>query len=173
MPQDRVCVGEITGAHGVRGLVRLRSFTADPAAVAAYGPLTAEPGGRRFRVALAGRSKDQFLARLDGVADRDAAEALSGTRLFVDRSRLPAPEEDEFYHADLLGLRAERPDGAPLGVVRALHDFGAGDLIEIGRDEGDSLILPFTRQVVPVVDLAAGRIVVEPPAEFVDREAGR
>lgn len=161
----RVCVGQITAAHGVRGMVKLRSFTTDPAAVAAYGALSDESGGRRFRVTLAGTAKDAFLARIEGVTTRNEAESLAGLRLFVDRSALPEPDdEEEFYHADLIGLRAERADGTLFGTVAAIHDFGAGDVVEIRTPDGAAETLPFTRAAVPVVDVAGGRLVVDPPA---------
>jgi 16S rRNA processing protein RimM len=160
-----VCVGAFAGAHGVRGLVKLKSFTAEPAAIAQYQPLTDEAGAREFRVALIGTAKDAFLARVEGVSTREAAEALAGTRLYVPRAALPAVEEDEFYHADLLGLRAETVAGAVLGKVAALHDFGAGDMLEITTEGGKSVLIPFTRAAVPQVDLAGGRVVVDPPAE--------
>ncbi len=160
----KVCVGQFTGAHGVRGMVKLRSFTADPAAVASYGPLSDEAGRRSFRVALAGAAKDAFLARVEGVTTREEAQALAGLNLFVDRDALPEPEdEEEFYHADLIGLRAERADGTAFGTVAAIHDFGAGDVLEIRTDRGVEA-LPFTRACVPVVDVKGGRVVVDPPA---------
>lgn len=160
----RVCLGVITGAHGVRGQVRVRSFTEEPAAVAAYGPLEDEAGARRFRLAVTGRAKDELIARIDGVADRDAAEALRGTRLFVDRAALPPPDDpEEFYLADLIGLAAETAAGAALGRVVAVHEFGAGPVVELAPDEGRPLLVPFTRAAVPTVDLAGGRLVVEPP----------
>ena len=164
----RVCVGQITGAHGVRGLVRLRSFTDDPAAVVAYGPLTDEAGQRRFVVHLQSPAKDAWIARIDGVSDRTAAEALRGTRLYVERAALPATDEDEFYHADLLGLRADRTEGGVLGTVTAVHDFGGGTMLEVRLDCGRTVALPFTLAVVPVVDIAAGRVVVEPPLELIE-----
>lgn len=161
----RVLVGAIAAAHGVRGLVRVKSFTADPKSVASYGELSDERGLRHFRLTLQGQAKDGVIARIDGIDDRDAAEALKGTRLFVDREALPAlAEEDEFYQTDLVGLRVEARDGKTLGRVKAVLNFGAGDLLEI-EGEGVSLMLPFTRQVVPLVDLPGGRLVADPPAE--------
>ena len=160
----RVCVGQILGAHGVRGLVKLASFTAAPDAVASYGPLTDEAGTRRFEVELLSPQKGHFLARVAGIADRDAAQALNGTRLYVDRDRLPPAEEDEYYQADLIGLRVEQPDGTVLGSVAALHNFGAGDVIEIETGSGQRPLVPFNRAAVPLVDISAGRIVVDPPA---------
>jgi 16S rRNA processing protein RimM len=160
---SKVCIGQFAGAHGVRGLVKLKSFTADPGDVASYGPLTDEAGTRRFAVALTGTAKDAFIAKVEGIGDRDAAQALSGVRLYVDRDRLPEPEEEEFYHADLIGLRAERTDGVAVGTVRAVHDFGAGDVLEIASDDGRVELLPFTAKVVPAVDLPGGRIVIDPP----------
>ena len=167
-----VCLGQISGAHGVRGLVKLQSFTEQPEGVGAYGPLTDATGTRRFDVTLLSSHKGQWLAKIDGVADRNAAEALAGTRLHVARDRLPPPEDDEFYHADLIGLRAEDPTGAPLGRVLAVHDFGAGDVLElVHTDEGGSRatqLVPFTRSSVPEVDLAGGRLVVVPLVESDD-----
>ena len=161
---QRVCLGAIAGAHGVRGLVRIKSFTEEPDRLTAYGPLTDETG-RSFRVTLTGQSKGQLLARIEGVGDRDAAEALKGTRLYVARAALPGLAAEEYYHADLIGLSAEDRDGRPLGRVVAVDNFGAGDVIEIEGPEGVSLILPFTKEVVPEVDLAGGRLVVAPPEE--------
>jgi len=161
----RVCVGQILGAHGVRGLVKIASFTAEPEAIARYSPLTDERGERSFPVELLSAQKAHWLARIPGVGDRDAAQALAGLRLFVERDRLPEPDEDEFYHADLIGLRAERADGTPFGNVVALHNFGAGEIVEIETGPGKRQLLPFTRAVVPAVDLAGGRIVVDPPLE--------
>lgn len=164
----RVCVGEIAGAHGVRGLVRLRSFTEDPAAVVAYGTLTDEEGRRRFVVRLQSPGKDGWLARIDGVTDRTEAEALRGTRLYVERAALPATDEDEFYHADLLGLRAERVGGGELGTVIAVHDFGGGTMLELRLADGRTAAVPFTRAAVPVVDVPNGRVVVDAPAALLE-----
>jgi 16S rRNA processing protein RimM len=159
----RICVGQILGAHGVRGLVKLASFTEDPGAIALYGDLTDEAGARTFAVTLIGAAKDHWLAKIEGVADRDAAEALKRTQLFVDRAKLPPPDDDEFYHADLIGLRAELPDGTAMGTVAALHNFGAGDVIEIALPSGKRPLLPFDRETVPEIDMTSGRLVIDPP----------
>lgn len=167
----KVCVGQFAGSHGVRGLVKLRSFTGDPAAVASYGVLTDEAGTRRFRLSLTGTAKDLFLARVEGITTPEQAKDLSGLRLYVERSALPETEdEDEFYHADLIGLRAETVDGAVLGTVSALYDFGAGDVLEIKADDGKAELLPFTKACVPVVDVGGGRVVIDPPAVIEARE---
>ena len=163
---DRVCVAQIGAAHGVRGEVRLRSFTQEPSDVTSYGPLESEDGARRFEIEALRPAKDHFVARLKGVADRDAAEALTNIRLYVPRDRLPPTEDDEtFYHADLIGLAAVTEGGAPLGTVTAVHNFGAGDVIEIApAGGGEALLVPFTDTNVPAIDVAAGRMVVVPPA---------
>lgn len=164
----RICVGVIAGAHGVRGLVRVKSFTDEPENLTAYGPLTDESGQRQLALTVTGKAKGALLARIEGVSDRDRAQALHGARLYVERSALPEiEEEDEFYHDDLIGLEAEGPDGQALGKVVAVHNFGAGDVLEIQGPEGPSILLPFTREVVPEVDLAAGRLRALPPAEIV------
>lgn len=161
---DLVCVGAFAGPHGVRGAVKLRSFTDDPEAIAAYGPLFDESGTRRFEIRLEGRSGGLLLARMTGVTDRNGAETLKGMRLYVPREALPPAEEGEFYVVDLIGLAVERLDGTALGTVLAVHDFGAGELLEIGGAGGKSEMVPFTVQTVPVVDQAGGRIVLDPPA---------
>ena len=165
MVEDRLCVAVIAGAHGVRGDVRIKSFTADPEGLAAYGPLTDKSGAREFRIKLLGMAKGLLRAHIKGVDDRNAAEALAGVELYLDRDRLPEPGEDEFYHSDLIGLRAELEDGSQYGVVRALHDFGAGDVIEIALAAGGTVVPPFTRAVVPMVDLEAGLVVIALPEE--------
>jgi 16S rRNA processing protein RimM len=164
----RICVGQILGAHGVRGLVKLASFTEDPDAIAQYGDLTDEAGARTFPVELVGSNKGHWIARIDKVNDRDAAQALAGTRLYVDRAALPPPDDDEFYHADLIGLRAELADGTVLGTVAAMHNFGAGDIVELALPSGKRPLLPFDRETVPEIDPAAGRIVVDPPPGLLD-----
>ena len=169
---DRIRVARIGAAHGIRGEVKLWSFTEDPMAVARYGPLETEDGARRFEIEAARPAKDFLVARLKGVGDRDAAASLRNTDLYVPRDRLPPIEEaDTFYHADLVGLSAVSEDGAALGTVSAIHNFGAGDLIEIAPAAGgEPLMLPFTEATVPTIDLKAGRIVVVPPAEIVAKE---
>lgn len=172
MAEDRVCLGVVAGAHGVRGLVKVKSFTEDPAKVAAYGPVSDEGGRRRWTLELAGRAPgkaaDVVLVRMEGVGDRDAAQALHGVRLYVERSALPPLDEAEaYYHADLIGLRVEDRDGRSLGRVRAVENYGAGDVLEVEQPDGGSLLLPFIRAVVPLVDLAGERLVAEPPEEIV------
>ena len=155
----------------MRGLVRIKSFTADPMAVASYGPVSDEAGTRSFALNATGVQKGVVLAQIEGIADRDAAEALKGVRLYVDRDRLPQPEEEEFYHADLLGLDAVLPDGSPLGKVSGFHDYGAGESLEIARTGGTPVLVPFTKAAVPVIDLAARRVVIDPPAGLLDNAA--
>jgi len=164
---ERICVARIGAAHGVKGEVRLWSFTADPAAVAGYGPLESEDGTQRFEIEAMRPAKDHLVARLSGVRDRDAAERLANLRLYVARERLPAPAPEEFYHADLIGLRAESRDGAALATIVGIHDFGAGDLLELRPLTGGSTVLmPFTAVTVPVVDIAGGRVVIDPPQDL-------
>lgn len=164
---NRICVARIGAAHGVRGEVKLWSFTEDPAAVAHYGPLETQDGTRCFEIEALRAAKDHFVARIAGVNDRDAAEKLRNIELYIPRARLPKIEEaDTFYHADLVGLDAITPDGARVGTVHALHNFGAGDIIEIApAGGGDPLMLPFNETTVPKIDVAARQIVVVPPAE--------
>ncbi len=166
--EKRVCVGVITGAHGVRGAVRVKSFTAEPADVARYGPLEDESGERRFELRLIGSAKGVMIATLAGVTDRDRAEALRGLRLYLPRAALPPPGDDEYYHADLIGLEAALPDGSIFGRVRAVHDFGAGVVLEIEGAKGPPIMVPFTRAAVPTVDLAAGRLLIDPPPGLLD-----
>jgi len=164
---NRICVARIGAAHGVRGEVKLWSFTEDPAAVAHYGPLETQDGSRCFEIEALRAAKDHFVARIAGVNDRDAAEKLRNIELYIPRARLPKIEEaDTFYHADLVGLDAITPDGARVGTVHALHNFGAGDIIEIAPVEGGApLMLPFNETTVPKIDVAARQVVVVPPVE--------
>jgi 16S rRNA processing protein RimM len=165
MSPGRVLLGVFGRPHGVRGLLRVQSFTADPADIAAYGPLADEAGARSFSLRVVQRGALPVVA-VEGVADREAAAKLTGTRLYVARDRLPAPAADEFYHADLIGLAAEDAAGRRLGTVAAVSDHGAGAFLEI--DTGaQPLLVPFTRACVPVVDPAGRRVVIAPPAEIV------
>jgi 16S rRNA processing protein RimM len=162
--EDRICVGAIAGAFGVRGEVRLKSFCAQPEAIAAYAPLWTEDGRRSFTVRLTRGSGGGLTARLSGVETREEADALRGVELFADRKKLPNLPDDEFYHADLIGLEVLDTSGRPLGRVRAVHNHGAGDIIEVTGPAG-GLLLPFTRAAVPTVDLTARRIIADPPDE--------
>lgn len=166
---DLVLLGVFGAAHGVRGEVRLKSHTGDPAAIAGYGPLRTEAGRVFELVSVRPLKDDMLVARVKGISDRTAAEALTNLRLHVERAVLGEAdaEEDEFFHADLIGLTAETADGNAFGTVLALFDFGAGGLLEIKpSDGGRSLFLPFTKAAVPVVDVRGGRLVVVPPAEI-------
>ncbi|MFC3529070.1 ribosome maturation factor RimM [Paracoccus mangrovi] len=166
---ERVCVGAIAGAFGVRGEVRLKSFTSQPDDIAAYSPLWTEDGKRMFTVRLTRPVTGGLGARLSGVDTREAAEALKGVTLWADRDKLPVLPDDEFYHADLIGLAVYDTGGVLLGKVRAIYDHGAGDILEIfGPGRKQTLLLPFTRAVVPTVDLTAGRIIADPPDEDED-----
>ena len=166
VPSDRVCIARIGAAHGVRGEIRLWPFTEDPLAVASYGPLETKDGKRQFEIASARAAKDHLVARIKGVDTRDAAEALNGLELFVARDKLPATDDDEFYHADLIGLAAVTEQGDALGRIIAVHNFGAGDIIEIALNGGgETKLLPFTNAVVPTVDLAAKRAIIALPDE--------
>ncbi len=160
MSSDRVLLGVVAAPHGVRGLVRIKSFTEDPMAVAAYGPLSDEAGKKNYRVEALSASRDAVLARIEGVADRTAAEAIRGLRLYVERKQLPNAGEREWYEADLIGLAAVGRDGKDWGKVVAFHDFGAGSVMEVSG----GAMLPFTDEAVPEIDVAGGKVVIDPPA---------
>jgi 16S rRNA processing protein RimM len=161
----RICVARIGAAHGTRGEVKLWSFTADPMAIADYGALQGEDGTRSFQIEALRPAKNFLVARFAGIADRNAAEQLCNLDLYIARDRLPPPDADEYYHADLIGLAVVDRHGAALGTVVAIHDFGAGDLIEIRPVAGTmTVMLPFTEATVPVIDVAGGHVVVDPPA---------
>jgi len=165
-----ICIARIGAAHGVRGAVKLWTFTEDPLAVKAYGPLLTKDGARSFEVATAREAKGHLVATLKGIATREDAERLNGLELYVAREKLPATEEDEYYHADLIGLAAVNAASEPIGRVTAIHNFGAGDIIEIAPAHGATMLLPFTNAVVPTVDVAAGRVVIELPDEIVGED---
>ena len=162
--EDRICVGAFAGSFGVSGEVRLKSFCAEPEAIADYGPLFSEDGSRSFAITLTRPVAGGLGARVSGVTTMEQAEALKGVSLFADRARLPKLPDDEYYHSDLIGLEARDTGGSLLGRVISVHNHGAGDLLEImaeGRKQ--ALLVPFSLAVVPTVDLAAGRVVVDLP----------
>jgi 16S rRNA processing protein RimM len=167
MTTAQICVARIGAPHGVRGQVRLWTFTEDPHAVLDYGPLATKDGKRTIEVENVREAKGHLVATLKGVTDRDAAVRLNGIELFVARDALPDTEDGEYYHADLIGLAAVNAAGEPIGRVFAMHDFGAGDIIEIAPPSGPTLLLPFTDAVVPTVDIAGGKVVIEMPGEIV------
>ena len=159
-----ICVGVVTGAHGIKGHVRIKSFTAEPGDVTGYGELYDAGGSSPLRLTVTGRSGSQLIARIAAVDDRNAAEALKGHGLFVPRSAFPPPDGDEFYHADLIGMRAELADGEHrrevVGMVAAVHDFGGGDVLEVETERGVTIMVPFSRDAVPEVHVAEGRLVI-------------
>ena len=165
MPESRILMGVIGRPHGVRGWVRVTSYAED---LTAYGPLS-DAKGRRFVLRPRGDGVAEIAELVDGaevkIADRTAAEKLTNTRLYLERERLPEPEADEFYLADLIGLTACDGTGAPIGPVSAVHDYGAGTSLEIARENAPPLLVPFTRAAVPEVDIAGGRLTVVPPEE--------
>src|SRR5437879_2210852 len=161
-----ICVARIGAAHGVRGGVKLWTFTEDPLAVKTYGPLTTKDGARQFEVTHAREAKGHLVATLKGIATREEAERLNGVELYIARDKLPATDENEYYHADLIGLAAVNAANEPLGRVIAIHNFGAGDIIEIAPPQGATLLLPSTYAVVPSVDLEGGRVIIELPDEI-------
>lgn len=164
MSDDLVCVGAIAGAFGVRGEVRLKSFCALPGDIALYAPLLSEDGSQSYAITVNGPIKNGFAAHLGGVETKEQADALSGLRLYAPRDRLPSLPDDEYYYADLIGLQVLDTGGAVLGQVKSVMNHGAGDLLEIyGDGLKDTVLLPFTRALVPTVDLEAQRIIADPP----------
>ncbi|TMV94904.1 16S rRNA processing protein RimM [Thioclava sp. BHET1] len=164
---ERICVGAIAGAFGVQGEVRIKSFCSEPEDIANYAPLSTEDGTRVFEITLTRPLKNGLGARIAGVATKEQADALRGTTLWADRGHLPSLPDDEFYHADLIGLQVVDTGGAKIGTVHAVHNHGAGDILEITAPSlKQALLLPFTKAIVPTVDLSAGRIVIDPPDEM-------
>ena len=159
---DRLCIGVVVAAHGIKGALRIKAFTADPADLTAYGPLTGDAGQKWQLKSASVDAKGVVTAKIDGVEDRNQAEALKGAKLYIERGALPEADEDEFYIADLIGLPAENPAGEPLGTIKAVFNFGAGDVVEVSGEQGEILV-PFTLKAVPVVDVKAGRVVIDPP----------
>jgi 16S rRNA processing protein RimM len=166
-----VLLGVVIGAQGLKGEVKVKTFTQSPDKLGAYGPLHTKDG-KSFRATFLRETKDGAVVALEGVNGRTAAEALKGAELFVPRTALPKEDADEFYHADLIGLRAEDTEGRAMGTVRALHNFGAGNVIELVRDDGDEVFLPFTREVAQQIDIEGGRIVIAAPEEVEAGEKG-
>jgi 16S rRNA processing protein RimM len=168
---NRIRVGRIGGAHGTRGEVRLKSFTADPLAIADYGALQTADGARSFTIEAMRGAGGTLIVRFTGVGDRTSAEKLRNIDLYVSRDCLPPPASDEYYHTDLIGLAAVGKNGRAFGTVIAVHDFGAGDILELRQpDTRDTLLLPFTEATVPEVDIAGGRIVIDPPQGLFKRD---
>ncbi len=169
---SRILVGRFGAAHGVRGEIRIKSYTADPMALADYAGLSDQTGARGFRIESARPVKDDIIvARLKGVGDRSAAEALTNIEIYIDRAALPPPDEEEFYIADLIGMRAQRADGAPFGVISNVLNFGAGDILDIALEGGGSQLVPFTRACAPHVDVKSRCVTVEPPEEVDGEDA--
>ncbi|MEM7720816.1 MAG: ribosome maturation factor RimM [Pseudomonadota bacterium] len=167
--KDKICVGAITGSFGVRGEVRVKSFCAEPTDISSYGPLSTEDGSKSYEITLTRPVKNGFAARLSGVPTKEAADALKGTRLYAPREALPALPDDEFYHSDLIGLTALDTGGKELGKVAAVQNHGAGDILELrGKALNGSVLVPFTAQIVPTVDLAAGRLIIDPAEGLFD-----
>lgn len=161
--QELVLVGAISGARGLKGEVRIKSFTADPKGISHYGDVFEENGAKSYTIRVIGLAKGQVLARLGGIEDRTAAEALKGTRLYVPKTALPEPAQDEFYFSDLVGLRADLIGGEKLGFVKEVHDFGAGAMLEVTGGDFGIVMVPFSRTAVPQVDIKGGRVVIDPP----------
>jgi 16S rRNA processing protein RimM len=167
---ERVCLGVVGAPHGVRGQIRIRTFTEAPEDVAAYGPVT-DDVGRVWRLSIEAPWKAGVIARIEGIRDRDAAERLKGQKLYVERQALPEPDEETYYHADLIGLEVRLAGGAPVGRIVAVQDFGAGDLLDIRLEAGGSVLLPFTAEAVPEVRIAEGYVVAAPTPELTGAEA--
>ena len=170
MTAERLAIGAIAGAHGVRGQFKVKPFTAAPRDIASYGPVLA--GQRQLTLAVKGVTANGLvIVAAAEITDREAAQALRGTELTVARDKLPAAEGDEIYHADLIGMAVETPDGEPLGRLVALHDFGAGEIAEVKPAKGASVMLPFAPDFVPEIDLDGGRVVIDPPDGLLEMAA--
>ena len=169
LTEVRICVGVITGARGLKGEVRIKSFTADPINIGKYGLVSTENGRKVFQLTIKSHAKDILIAQLNGINNRDSAEILKGERLYVPRSALPDPETGEFYQADIIGLYAETDNGEKLGLIEAIHNYGASDILEISCDDKgikDNILIPFTREMVPVINIEERRVVVNLPKYF-------
>ena len=166
-PERLVCLCEITSPQGIGGEVRVKAFTQRPEDIRFYGPLQ-DDVGRRYEIETARPASNVLVVRLKGVSDRDAAEKLRGVRLYVARNRLPSPKDGELYHIDLIGMRVERKSGDLIGTVTAVHNYGASDLLDLALAQGGTAMLPFTTEIVPVVDLANRRLVAVPPPSLIE-----
>jgi len=169
-PNHKICVGMIMSAHGVRGLVRLRSFTEDPETLLEYKTLTDESGKKEYAFRIKTAAKDFFIAEIDGVKNKEEADALRSTKLYVPRAALPKTKKTEYYESDLLGLAAQDIVGKSFGTVRAVHNYGGGPFLEIGTNKTDSFMLPFTDACVPKVDIKAGMVTIAPPEGWLKDE---
>lgn len=167
-PDGKVCIAQIGAAHGIKGDVRIKLFSDDPAAFTQYGPLSSADGSETFEIMSARASKTVFICRIKGLTNRNRAEELNGTFLYADRSLLPELDEEEFYHSDLIGLSAQLEDGTELGKIIAVHDFGSGDLLDVAPARGKGFFIPFTREVVPTINLDGGFVIVVPPEGLLD-----
>ena len=165
---DAVLVGVFGAPHGVRGDIRLKSYMQDPLSIGDYGALHDEAGKSFELAAIRALKDDMLVVRVKGVSDRDAAQKLTNAKLFIARAKLPAPEEDEFYCRDLIGLKAQTRDGRVIGTIVAVPNYGAGDILEVAPPAGETLLFAFTRAIVPEIDLAGGKVIIDPPAEVED-----
>lgn len=172
MTSAKICLGAIVGVHGIRGEVKVKSFTENENNLTSYGLLSDESGNRKFELKIVGHSKELLRVKVKGVEDRNVAESLIGTGLYIERTKLPSTDEDEFYHTDLIGLMALDAQGNKVGVVNALYNFGAGDLIEIKTPENRLEMLPFTKAFVPDINLKDGFIIVEMAQYAQEEETG-
>ncbi|MEL6960876.1 MAG: ribosome maturation factor RimM [Pseudomonadota bacterium] len=169
MADDRILVGTLAGAFGVHGDVRVKSFCADPSDIADYTPLARSDGAVITTMVLKGQTKGALIARVDGVSTKEEADALRGVDLFAERDQLPSLPDDEFYHADLIGLAVMDTGGTELGRIKAVQSNGADDLLEVtGPGLTDTVLVPFTQAIVPTVDLTAGRVIIDPPGGLFD-----
>ena len=157
--EGMLLIAEIGGASGIKGEVRIKLYSDDPAALTAYGPLM-DAAGKSHKVLRSRPAKSVFVCALDGVSDRNAAEALNRTKLYISRDKLPAPEDGEFYHIDLIGLKAMQENGEELGIITSVHDFGAGDILEITPEIGETIMIPFSRSAVPEVNISKGFVAL-------------
>ena len=165
---EELCLGVIIGPHGIKGAVRVKSFTEKPESIAEYGTLH-DKYGKSFDLQLEGQSKGALIVSIKGMTTRTQAEVLKGTELFIKRKVLPHTDDEEYYHADLLGLYVYNRDGKKMGVVKAIHNFGAGDIVEVMIAETENTVLiPFNNNTVPEIDFVKQEMIVEIPLGLLD-----